>query len=444
MSDSVRDLLVRGIAAAKANDRDEARYYLEWVLRSGDADLEHKADAWLWLSQITDDPARKRECLEYVLAIDPSHALARRGLALLDGRLKPEDQIDHRQPVQPVQPDARPSADSVRRYVCPQCGGQMAFEPGQRALRCGYCGNRLWEAEALQQGALVREQDFAAMLPTARAHRWELPTARSVACEGCGARFTLPPSHASGACPFCGSSHIVAWNQHHDLIQPEGVLPFAFDAEAASQHVRDWLKQQRFRPGDLGQTAIASPHGLYLPFWTYDIGGEVKWHALVQEGSGNNRRWVPRSGSYLVFHNDLPVPASHSLPRDLSAQLLEFDTNALVPYSSDVLAGWPVEVYQISMADASLVARQRALGEARHHIDHRSLGGQTVKDLTLDSLGITIDTYKLVLLPVWLSSYRYRGQAHAVVVNGRSGRVAGSVPRSGFQKVLAGLFGGGT
>lgn len=413
------------------------------MLRSDGADLEQKASAWLWLSQVSDDPARKRECLEYVLAIDPGHALARRGLAILDGRLKAEEQVDHRQPVAPVQPDATPDAALVRRYVCPKCGGQMAFDPKRRALSCAYCGNRLWEAEALQQGALVREQDFAAMLPTAKAHRWELPTARSVGCDSCGARFTLPASHTTGTCPFCASSHIVEWNPKHDLIQPEGVLPFQFDAEAAARHIRDWLARQRFRPGDLDRATVAPPQGAYLPYWTFDIGGEVKWRALVEEGSGNNRRWVPRTGSHLVFHNDLLVLASHTLPAGLSTQLTDFDTHALVPYSGDVLAGWPTEVYQIAMADASLVARQRAFAKARDHVRHRSLGGESVRDLTLNSLGISIDSYKLVLLPVWLGSYRHKGTTHSVLVNGQTGSVRGDVPRSGFQKALAGLFGGG-
>jgi Tfp pilus assembly protein PilF len=43
MSDGARDLLVRGIAAAKAGERDEARHYLEWALRqepSSDEQIE--------------------------------------------------------------------------------------------------------------------------------------------------------------------------------------------------------------------------------------------------------------------------------------------------------------------------------------------------------------------------------------------------------------------
>ena len=105
MSDTVREFLVRGIAAAKTNgikDIDEARYYLNRAANASDATFEQRAKAWLWLSQIEDDPVKKRDCLENVLAIDPSDPLARRGLAILDGRLKTEDQVDPSQPIAPA------------------------------------------------------------------------------------------------------------------------------------------------------------------------------------------------------------------------------------------------------------------------------------------------------------------------------------------------------
>src|SRR5438046_101481 len=93
MSNSAGDLLIYGEAAAQANSRDEARFYLEWVLRS-DADLEQEADAWYWLSRIADDPSEKRNCLENVLAASPNYPEARRDLAILDGQLNPKEIVD--------------------------------------------------------------------------------------------------------------------------------------------------------------------------------------------------------------------------------------------------------------------------------------------------------------------------------------------------------------
>lgn len=63
MSESVRDLLVRGVAAAKDGAKDEARFYLEWALRLDPSD-EQRIKAWLWLGEVCDDLAQKRNYLD--------------------------------------------------------------------------------------------------------------------------------------------------------------------------------------------------------------------------------------------------------------------------------------------------------------------------------------------------------------------------------------------
>lgn len=440
MSDYVRDLLVRGIAAARTNDpkdRDEARAYLNRVVRAADADGDQKAQAWLWLSQVEDDPAKKRDCLENVLAINPADPLARRGLAILDGRLNADDVID---PSRSVPAPIEPAAAKARRYVCPQCGGKLAYAADKRALVCDYCGNTLTEYQALQQGALVQEQDFAATLPTAKAHRWELSATRTFQCESCGATFTLPPAQLSGDCPFCGSAHVLV-TAARDLIQPDGVLPFQFDAEQARRHIRAWLDRQKFRPGDLDErAAVPAPRGVYLPCWTFDLGGQLTWHAQVYEERFGRKGYYPRSDLYLVYHNDLIVPATHVIPKARFDAILDYDTRALIPYSIDLLADRAAEIYRVPLAEASLVARQRALQLGRLEVQRTTLAGEQIKDFQMNSPGLIVESYKLVLLPVWIGAYRYRNTAYAVVVNGQTGTTAGDVPRKGWQKALAGLL----
>ncbi len=124
MSDSVRDLLVRGIAAAKDGDRRAARRYLEWALRLNPTN-EQYIKAWFWLSEISDDPDEKRKYLKYILSADPTHPEARRSLAILDGCLRPEEVIDPNR-LAVATPDV-PQPTGARQFVCPQCGGRMVY-----------------------------------------------------------------------------------------------------------------------------------------------------------------------------------------------------------------------------------------------------------------------------------------------------------------------------
>jgi hypothetical protein len=154
-----------------------------------------------------------------------------------------------------------------------------------------------------------------------------------------------------------------------------------------------------------------------------------------------DRNVVNRNDIYLVSQNDLLVPASHSLPLDLLNKASDFDTGSLAPYSIDLVADWAAEIYQLPMADASLVARQRVFDAAKEHIRNYILGDQNVRQLNCSSMGVVIDTYKLVLLPVWMAGYHYEGKHYLVVINGQTGKVVGDVPRSKGQKLLAWVFG---
>lgn len=241
------------------------------------------------------------------------------------------------------------------------------------------------------------------------------------------------------------------------MIQPDGVLPFQLDADAAIRHAHRWLERRHFVPGDLDeQAAVSPPRGVYMPFWSFDVGGEVVWQVMEHDSlTGEFVRWaalglievwrsrsiaevdgVTCAGIHGVSYDDLLVPASRSLPARLAHELTDFDTQAVLPYSADLLAGWPAEIYQVPLADASLVARQRAVDEAKGHA--RAQVGQS---LMIHSEGVQITTYKLLLLPMWVTRYRYKGQDYLVAVNGQTGKVAGDLPRSGFQQVLASVLG---
>lgn len=82
MQTNIDDELLRGIAAARAGRRSEARAL---ILRAVERD-ERNEQAWLWLAGVMDDPADVRTCLENVLALNPANARARQGLDWLTAR----------------------------------------------------------------------------------------------------------------------------------------------------------------------------------------------------------------------------------------------------------------------------------------------------------------------------------------------------------------------
>lgn len=428
MSDSTRDLLIRGIAAAKAKSNDEARFYLEWVTRSPDAERDELIDAFRYLAQVSDDPKTKRDYLEQAIAYNPGDPEARRALALLNGELKPDEIIDPDKFAQPVAP-ASPMPVQARRFVCAQCGGKMNFSPDGNSLTCAYCGREQSLLSALDDGTAIQEQDFVIALATAKGHL-KPTTMRSIKCQGCGASFVLTPQTISKNCPYCESAYVIEQAETRELIEPEAVVPFRITQAQALNAELDW-----FRKAGLHLRAQpAPPAGVYLPAWTFDVGGEIDWNCMVYR----NKEWVPKSGNRATYANDVIVPASHRLTKSLAQEIRQMPLDALAPYAPGFLADFPAETYEISVGDASLVARSEVFAREKRNAEIQVL--EQYRDLRVNSAGLMIESYKLILVPMWVTHYRMEGKQYGIVVNGHTGNLCADKPQTGIGGWFANLL----
>jgi hypothetical protein len=110
-----------------------------------------------------------------------------------------------------------------------------------------------------------------------------------------------------------------------------------------------------------------------------------------------------------------------------------FQTKALRPYDPQYLVGWNAEEYAVDLDDAwKLAASQiRMSQEMRCGGD---VPGDTHRDLKVDTR-IDGERYKHVLLPIWVSAYRYRGKVYRFLVNGQTGELVGQAPPYSVVKV---------
>jgi len=411
---NIRDLLVQGITAVKAGDVEEAHFYLEWALRK-DASDDERAQAWYWLSQVYADPGDQRECLAYALAIDPANPLARRALAILDGRLKPQDIIDPDRLRSTGSND--PVEASARQFLCPRCGSSMRYSPDGAGLECAFCSYREGDNPTGRNGGTYGdpdlselEQDFITALATARGHR-RPSSMRTFHCQACGTGFILAPETHSLTCPYCETVYVTEAADSQDIVPPQGLIPFSFDREKAELIAHEWLDGQGF---------VSNITGIYVPAWTFDLHGEISWQGLEPRGDD----WVPVSGNYYVLHDDLVVPAGENIAAHQAKCVRSYDLRGLVAYDAKYLADWPATRYQKSVAEASLKARRRVLEQLRRQ-PYKLTGGRIVRDLRLNSRGLAIDSFKLILLPMWIAHFRRDGNLLEAVINGQSGVVWG-------------------
>jgi DNA-directed RNA polymerase subunit RPC12/RpoP len=414
MENNTRDLLVRGIAAAKAKETNEARFFLNWVLRL-EPPHDDQIEALYWLSELSQDPAEQKKYMEEILINDPGEPRARRKLAILEGRLNPKDIIDPDQLISPV--PAPPQAASADRFICPGCGGRMAYTPDGQSLTCDYCETR----QKLHLPGSIAGDDFAVAMATGLGHLHPVAM-HAFTCQGCGAAFILPPERLTLTCPYCESVHVIKQLETRLLAAPDGIIPFQVSELSARRAMKSWLEQHPVQP----PLHVAPGRGIYLPVWSFRLTGQIPWTALESDGD----RWLPVSGLKLVERSDCLVPAARRLPEMFTTSLQDYNLKELVPYEEKYLADWLAETYQVPIGEASLKAREAVLAEQRQQINDGLL--RPVKDLNLKTADMNVDSFKLLLLPAWLTHYQSAGETYPVFINGQTGKVTSERPAMGM------------
>lgn len=428
-SDYAKELLRSGIIDAKTGSKDTARRYLDRAIyMAGSHDV--LAEAWFWMSEVIDEPTEKRKALENCLSHDLHHTRARRSLAILDGKLKAGDVIN---------PDKLPAVpDGLRetqadRFMCPKCGGRMAFSPDGSSLVCDYC---LRQNPLGAGSGTENEKDFIVAMATMKGHGKPLQE-QVFHCNGCGAEFILPPNQISSNCAYCDSPHVVSYEKTNDIIAPNSILPFAIDQKRATRVLIEWVEKNQIKP----EKKVDIPRGVYLPMWTFDLGGEIDYSGEIVEYEHNvftgerERKVIRVEDKYPVMVNDLALPASRKLSQVFMKLLPAFDLSALKEYDPRYLASWLAELYDVPMADASLDARSMAFKKIKKQMPHL-LGNITLTRAS--SANMLVESFKLALLPVWMTELPFDGRQHLVLINGQSGVVASDLSEKDEEQ--GGLF----
>lgn len=429
-SQGVRILMTQGVAEAKEGHKEEAYYYLEWVLRADSTDDE-RSEAWVWLSQIYEDAAHKRVCLEQALLHQPLNPVARRSLAVIDGRLQASEIIDPNQAQPQPAADAQPREVEAEQFQCPRCASLMNYTPDGQALLCEFCSFRqeldVPEAHVQSEyGIGGLEKDFIAALATAKGHSQPVAM-RAIQCMGCAIEFVLAPEVLSITCPYCDSVYVTETAETREILPPQALIPFSISQNDVQLIMRAWFKQHGIQ-----RPRVSSIVGMYLPLWTFDIGGELAWRGL-QQGSDN---WIPVSGRKHIFYDDVVVPATKRLPKTLMKEVYKYDYKQLVAYDARFLADWPAERYQLPLGDASLQARKQIITEVRKK-PYKITGGEYIEDFSVQSKDLLVESYKLILVPLWMLHYKVEDTVYDVIINGQTGNVRGDRPQ---KNVVGKLF----
>ncbi len=137
--------------------------------------------------------------------------------------------------------------------------------------------------------------------------------------------------------------------------------------------------------------------------------------------------------------DDVLVLASKSLPRWITDKLEPWDLTGLKPYAPQYITGFQAEAYQVELADGLLVAQDRM--KQRIAADVRMDIGGDMQKISRMEIRHADQTYKHILLPLWLGAFEFSGKTYRIAINGRSGEVQGERPYSWIKIAIAVVIG---
>jgi len=316
-------------------------------------------------------------------------------------------------------------------HPCKVCGGLV--EPGDSF--CHACGT---------------PQEVEAVAPVAEKKLYR--------CKNCSAETAVDPSERSFICPFCGSTYVLELPPgESNRERPEFVVGFAVTPQDAVEKFQGWLRQNGwFRPGDLRQAQIHERmRGVYLPFWSFSMLAASRWSAkigeywyrtetytVIENGKTVTRtrevretEWWPLSGLHHSYYSGYLVSGSKGLPQVWAERIKPFRLEALKRYQPYFLAGWLSEEYSVAKDAAEQLCKDEFCRWEERNVA-AFMPGDTNSGLAVETEFSHVNS-DLILLPVYLLTYKYRDKLYRFLVNGQTGKLCGDKPLSMIRIIAA-------
>lgn len=321
-------------------------------------------------------------------------------------------------------------------YRCPNCGGELTFDPETQKYRCGYCLSEFLPEEA--------EKEREAAAEKTKEKQEETEEASVYLCPSCGAELFTESTTAASFCYYCHNPVVFSGRVSGKYL-PGKILPFSIDRNTAVERFLKEGKKKLFVPRDFFSKAqIEKITGIYFPYWIYGGDFDVKyrargrklrvWRTADAEYTETSIYEVERGGT--VGLEGIAHNALKKADRELIESVQPYRLDALQPFSMGYLSGFLAEKRDMEreeFEEETRVQREKILQNLM-----RSEAGEYTS-LTGEDLRVQVqeEAWDYVMLPVWTVTYRGKDQkTYYYAMNGQSGRVSGEFPVAGGRLFL--------
>ncbi len=338
-------------------------------------------------------------------------------------------------------------------FKCPNCGGDLRFNPEMQNFKCEYClsefsRDHMEKDVAQQTGEAISTDELQA--PE------ELESsAVFYSCPSCGAEIVTDETTAATFCYYCHNP-VVLSGRMEGKYHPDGVLPFTIDRKKAMEIFDQWIGKKKYIP-----KAFYSPEqvekltGVYFPYWLYgcEIEGKLeaegKKYKTWTEGNVRLTRTeeyeICREGTMEVDH--VARNALSKVNRKLVEGVMPFDMEKMQPFQMEYLSGFLAEKRDMEQ-DRFVAALEEEIRQFAESSIREGFSRYDSVQIRSKEMRIGNPKWKYALMPVWTLTYRDNrtGKVYYFACNGQTGKICGELPVDSrrlarlFLSVFAPLF----
>lgn len=342
-------------------------------------------------------------------------------------------------------PAPKAQEKEVQEFKCPNCGAVTAYSIGQASLACGHCGFQE-KIQANIVGTQAEELEFSLDNLARAAHGWG-DERMDLRCLSCGAEIAIPAGSMAATCAFCGSNEVVQVSANKDQLRPKFLIPFKIDVQKCNQIAREWLGKSWMVPKELKNFAAMDKFiAIYLPYWTFHASTNATWQAQVGHRvseryyDSSSKSWKTRtktvwrweSGKANLVIDDLLVAGTERVSARHLGNVDHFDLSAIVAYSAEFLAGLQAKGYDRPLETAWEIARDVMREKTKAACIGQASTSQ-VRNFSM-KLDFSDESWRYLLMPVYLAAYQFNGKTYHAIVNGQTGEISGQRPVN-WQKI---------
>jgi DNA-directed RNA polymerase subunit RPC12/RpoP len=334
----------------------------------------------------------------------------------------------------------------VISYKCPACGGEVTYNPRTRGFDCPYCNSCYPESEINNIWRTNEATDLTQNLNAAynldeleRLEEFNQHT-NLYTCSSCGAEIIADDATSATACVYCHNPVILSGRLSGNY-KPDKLIPFSVDKKGAEIIFTQWTKKLWFIPKDF-KNSVADINGIYVPYWLADCDTSSYMGAVGK----NVRSW--REGSYMITETkeyeverrgnlhflDIPADGANQIEDDLLGAIEPYNYNGFRPFSMSYLSGFVSNKFDADK-DSVMPRIRKRVDDASEKYMRSTISGYSSVSVVSSTCSVLKTVFEYALLPVWFLNHKYKDVNYQLVINGQTGKIAGTPPLS-HKKLL--------